>query len=190
MRSFIAINLDDSLRTEIDSATAELKSGNWDVKWVSPANLHITLKFLGEIPEDALQGIRDTLLSIAPRHESFAFKLKGVGIFPDKKRPRVIWIDLLESEKLIKLQKEVENSLLTIGFNKEDRPFSPHLTIGRVRSSGGKESLLRAVETLKDKDFGNIGVNKVSLMKSELKPGGAQYTTIAEFSLKRRSNDQ
>jgi len=190
MRSFIAINLDDSLRNEIDRATAGLKSGNCDVKWVPPANLHITLKFLGEIPEDTVTELKETLLSIASHHESFAFNLKGVGIFPDKKRPRVIWIDLLESEKLIKLQKEVENSLLTIGFNKEDRPFSPHLTIGRIRSSAGKESLLRAVETLKDKDFGNIGVNKVSLMKSDLKPGGAQYTTIAEFALKRRSNDQ
>jgi 2'-5' RNA ligase len=190
MRSFIAINLDDSLRSEIASVTAGLRSGNWDVKWVSPANLHITLKFLGEIPEDALQGIRDTLLSVAPHHESFAFKLKGVGIFPDKKRPRVIWIDILEPERLIKLQEEVENSLISIGFKREDRPFSPHLTIGRIKSSAGKESLLRAVETLKDRDFGNIGVNKVSLMKSDLKPGGAQYTTIAEFSLKRRSNDQ
>jgi 2'-5' RNA ligase len=190
MRSFIAINLDDSLRNEVDRATAGLKSGNWDVKWVSPANLHITLKFLGEIPEDDLQGIREILLSIVPHHESFAFKLKGVGIFPDKRRPRIVWIDLLESEKLIKLQEKVDNTLVTIGFKREDRPFSPHLTIGRIRSSAGKESLLRAVETLKDKDFGNIGVNKVSLMKSDLKPGGAQYMTIAEFSLKRRSNDQ
>ncbi|HXX81963.1 MAG TPA: RNA 2',3'-cyclic phosphodiesterase [Thermodesulfovibrionales bacterium] len=190
MRSFVAINLDDSLRNEIDRTTAGLKSGNWDVKWVAPANLHITLKFLGEIPEDAITGIKETLLSSASHHESFALKFKGVGIFPDKRRPRVIWIDILESEKLIKLQKEVENSLSLIGFKEEDRPFSPHLTIGRIKSSAGKESLLRAMEALKDRDFGNIGVNKVSLMKSDLKPGGAQYTTIAEFNLKRRSNDQ
>ncbi|HUO76090.1 MAG TPA: RNA 2',3'-cyclic phosphodiesterase [Thermodesulfovibrionales bacterium] len=183
MRSFIAINLDDSLRSEIDRATTALKSGIWDVKWVSPANLHITLKFLGEIPENTVTELKETLSSVVSHHESFALRFKGVGIFPDKRRPRVIWIDLLEAEKLIKLQKEVENSLLTLGFKMEDRPFSPHLTIGRIRSSAGKESLLRAVETLKDKDFGNIGVNNVSLMKSDLKPGGAQYTTIAEFSL-------
>lgn len=190
MRSFIAINLDDSLRSEIDRATVGLRSGKWDVKWVSVANLHITLKFLGEISEDALQGMGETLSSIASQHESFALKLKGVGVFPDKRRPRVIWIDILESEKLIKLQEQVEDNLVTIGFTKEDRRFSPHLTIGRIKSSAGKESLLKAVETLKDKDFGNIGVNKVSLMKSDLKPAGAQYTAIAEFYLKRRSNDQ
>jgi 2'-5' RNA ligase len=117
-------------------------------------------------------------------------KFKGVGIFPDRRRPRVIWIDILESEKLIELQKEVEHSLSLIGFKEEDRPFSPHLTIGRARSSAGKDSLLKAIETLKDRDFGNIGVNNVSLMKSDLRPGGAQYTTMAEFNLKRRSNDQ
>jgi len=190
MRSFIAINLEDSLRNEIDRATSGLRSGNWDVKWVSPANLHITLKFLGEIPEDTITELKETLLSVASHHESFALKLKGVGIFPDKRRPRVIWIDLLESDRLIKLQEQVDNNLLTVGFKREDRPFSAHLTIGRIRSSGGKESLLEAVETLKDKDFGNIEVNKVSLMKSDLKPGGAQYSTMAEFHLKRRINDQ
>ena len=190
MRSFIAINLDDSLRNEIDRATANLKSGKWDVKWVAAANLHITLKFLGEITEDSVAELKEVLPSIASHNESFALKFKGVGIFPDRKRPRVIWIDILESDKLIKLQEQVEENLLTVGFNREDRPFSPHLTIGRVRSSAGKESLLGAVETLKDRDFGNIGVNNISLMKSDLRPGGAQYTSIAEFSLKRRSNDQ
>jgi 2'-5' RNA ligase len=190
MRSFIAINLDDSLRNEIDKATTSLRSGNWDVKWVAAANLHITLKFLGEISENTVAGLKERLLPIASHHESFAFRLKGVGIFPDKRRPRVIWIDILEPDRLVKLQEEVEHNLLTIGFKREDRPFSPHLTIGRVRSSVDKESLLGAVETLKDKDFGNIGVNKVSLMKSDLKPGGAQYTPIAEFDLKRRNNDQ
>jgi 2'-5' RNA ligase len=190
MRSFVAINLDDSLRNEIDGATAGLKSGNWDVKWVSPANLHITLKFLGEIPEKSVTELKETLSSVVSRHESFVLKFRGVGVFPDKKRPRVIWIDILESDKLVKLQEEVENSLIPYGFEREDRSFSAHLTIGRIRSSGGKESLLRAMETLKERDFGNIEVNNVSLMKSDLKPAGAQYTTIAEFYLKRRSNDQ
>jgi len=190
MRSFIAINLNDSLRNEIDRATADLKSGGWDVNWVPTANLHITLKFLGEVSDNTVAQIGETLSSNVSHHESFALHFKGVGIFPDKRRPRVIWIDILESEELVRLQKAVAHSLSTKGFQEEDRPFSPHLTIGRIRSSRGKESLLRALETLKDKDFGNIGVNKISLMKSDLRPGGAQYAAIAEFNLTRRNNDQ
>lgn len=190
MRCFIAINIDDTLKKEIDESVVTLKKGGWDVKWVPSENLHVTLKFLGNTPEDSVQRIKESLSLITPYLEPFTLKLSGVGLFPDKRRPRVIWIDLLDSFRLKILKEKIEESLLSIGFEREDRPFSPHLTIGRIRSPKGNDSLFNAIETLKDKDFGNIGVDKISLMKSELKPTGAQYTTITEFYLKRRINDQ
>lgn len=190
MRCFVSINLPETLKREIHAAIEGLKKGNPDVKWVSAENLHITLKFLGNTGEDVAQQLAQKLSLLADRHFSFSIDLRGIGLFPDVRRPRVVWIDLFDTETLKQLQGEVEEAALTLGFEREDRPFSPHLTIGRVRSSLGKDHLLRAMETLKDRDFGNIEVNTFSLMKSDLKPTGAQYTTLSEFHLKRRSNVQ
>ncbi len=183
MRCFVAINLEDSLKKEIGCVIRGLTEGRWDVKWVPAENLHITLKFLGDASDDSVQRVKEHLSGISKRHGPFEVKLYGVGVFPDKRRPRVVWIDLLDSGELIKLQEAVEISLITVGFTKEDRPFSPHLTIGRIRSLKAKDLFIGAIETLKDKDFGNIGVNKISLMNSDLKPTGAQYSIVAEFPL-------
>lgn len=188
MRCFIAIIIDDSLKNEIDESITGLKTGASDVKWVPSENLHVTLKFLGETPEGQLTQIYEKIERISARHEPFHLHLQGVGLFPDKKRPRVVWIDLKDSERLIKLQEDVEDSLITIGFKNDNRHFSPHLTIGRVRSLKGRDSLLSEMEKLRDKDFGNIGVNKISLMKSELRPTGARYTAVAEYHLNKEES--
>lgn len=185
VRSFIAINLDDTLKKEIEKSTAELRTVKCDVKWVTTQNLHVTLKFLGDTLEDLLPEIEEKLFRISLSHVSFRVKLYGAGIFPNKRNPRVIWLDMLDSDRLNKLQVDIEDSMLSIGFTKDNRPFSPHLTIGRIRSLRGTDQLTKMVETLKDKDFGNIEVYKFSLMKSDLKPTGAQYTIIAEFDLKK-----
>lgn len=183
IRCFIAINLSDSLKNEIDNSINWLRKGDSDVKWVSSENLHLTLKFLGETSEDLIKSLQEKLSMISAHHVPFEVNLKGIGIFPDKRRPRVIWINILDSDKLIKLQEALDITTVSLGYNKEIRSFSPHLTIGRVRSQKGKDMLLEAIETLKDKDFGNINVNKFSLMRSVLKPTGAQYTTLSEFHL-------
>ncbi len=190
MRCFISINLPEKLKREIHDTTEELRRRKSDVKWVLAENLHITLKFLGEVSEDAVKELQRGLSSVAEKSNSFRMGLRGLGMFPDKRRPRVVWIDLIDTDELKKLQEMVEKATITLGFEKEDRPFSPHLTIGRVKSFMGMGYLLTAVEAIKDKDFGNIGVDAFSLMKSDLKPSGAQYTTLAEFHLKRRSDDQ
>jgi 2'-5' RNA ligase len=183
MRCFIAINLDDPLRKKIASVMRDLMTGKWDVKWIPPENLHITLKFLGEASEDSVRILKDNLSAIAKEHLPFEVKLRGVGVFPDRKRPRVVWIDIIDSRELTILQEEVEYSAISIGFNKETRKFSPHLTIGRIRSLMVVEAFMKAIEPLKDEDFGNIAVNKISLMKSDLKPTGAQYSIVTEFPL-------
>lgn len=183
IRCFIAINLQDTLKREISESTAGLRKGEWDVRWVSTENLHITLKFLGETSEDLLQDIEEKLSEASACCKSFDVRLCGVGVFPDEKRPRVIWIDLFDSEDLVRLQGAIENSMRDLGFKKEARPFSPHLTIGRVRTLKGKDSLLSAVRTLKDREFGNIRIDRFSLMRSDLRPSGAQYTVMAEFKL-------
>lgn len=190
MRCFVSIELPGALKRDIDGAVGLLREGKPDVKWVSAENLHITLKFLGETAEDTVRRLEEEFSAVAGRHSSFRLGLRGMGLFPDDRRPRVVWIDITDTEELRKLQEEVEERAISNGYKKEDRPFSPHLTIGRVRSFARKDYLLGAMEAIKQKDFGNIEVSAFSLMKSDLKPAGAQYTKLSEFHLNRRSYDE
>lgn len=189
IRCFISISLPVSIRTEIEKTIAELRIGRADIKWVSAENMHITLKFLGCVPEEALTDIKDKLTTASESGYAFNFRLSGFGMFPDSRNPRVIWIGITDNGEIKKLQKKVEDSMATIGFEKENRPYSPHLTVGRVRSLKGMNSMIKAIEALKGMEFGNIDVSKMSLMKSELKSTGAQHTVLAEFNFQRRNNE-
>ncbi len=183
IRCFIAINLDEKLKRDLYHATEELRDMKCDVKWVPMENLHITLKFLGDTPEECIPKISERLAVASGSRTPFRMKLHAAGVFPDRRRPTVVWIDILDSRELIKLYNKVEESLVTIGFKEDNKPFTPHLTIGRVRSPKGSAPLVTMVETLKENDFGIIEVEKISLMKSNLKPSGAQYTSVAEYYL-------
>jgi 2'-5' RNA ligase len=183
IRCFVAVNIDEGLKRDLYNATQGLREIRCDVKWVSPENMHITLKFLGDTPEELVPKISGRLSGIACSHGPFRIRLRSAGVFPDRRRPRVVWIDMSETDEILKLQKEVEESLITLGYKKENRPFSPHLTIGRVRAPEGSDSLVRGVETLKEKDFGIIQVEKISLMRSDLRAAGAKYISVGEFYL-------
>lgn len=188
LRCFISIELEGPVKKSITEATALLKAGKVDVNWVAEEKLHLTLKFLGDTDEGLISRIKEELSRVSSAHMPFNIKVYGAGVLPDLRRPRVVFIgldikvDLADSLK--GLQGDIEEAMASLGFKKEDRLFHPHLTIGRVKSPKGKETLLKMIETLKDRDFGIIDVKKISLIKSELKPMGAQYTHIAEFDLK------
>lgn len=188
LRCFISIELDEPVKKSITEAAALLKTEKVDVNWVAEEKLHLTLKFLGDTDEGLLSRIKEELLRVSSVHTPFNIKVYGAGVLPDIRRPRVVFIgldikiDLADSLK--GLQRDIEETMASLGFKKDDRLFHPHLTIGRVKSPKGKEQLLKMIETLKGRDFGIIYVKKISLMKSELKPRGAQYTYITEFDLK------
>lgn len=184
IRSFISINIDEALKKEIDTLLADLKRKGLDVKWVPVENLHVTLKFLGHVSEEGIDKVKKALQDIVFLFKPFRLRFYGLGLFPDRKRPRVIWIDISDSEILRRLQETIEERFFEIGFKKEERGFSPHLTIGRVRSLRGRDELIGLLESIKDREFGIIDVDRLFLMKSDLRPGGAQYSVIAEFPLK------
>lgn len=184
IRTFISINIDEALKKEINNFITDLKRHNLDVRWVPVENLHITLKFLGHISEETIERVKDSLYNIALLFRPFRLRFNGVGLFPDTKRPRVIWIDISDKDVLRSLNKAIEEILVETGFKREDREFSPHLTVGRVRSLRDRERLIGLVRDIKDREFGIIDVDRVFLMKSELRPGGAQYSVIAEFPFK------
>ncbi|MBI4690412.1 MAG: RNA 2',3'-cyclic phosphodiesterase [Nitrospirae bacterium] len=183
IRCFIAIELPEEIKKDIDAHVERLKATGADVKWVKVENLHLTLKFLGSAPEKMIPDISRKLLEIAKQHNSFYIRMSGAGVFPNMKFPRIVWLGINDSDEIKRLQRDIDESMKEFGFEPEDRDFSPHLTIGRVRSSRNKDNLMKELTTLKDVDFGNIKVEKITLMKSELKTTGAEYFRLSEIPI-------
>jgi 2'-5' RNA ligase len=190
LRCFIAIEIPDSIRGEIGNLIETLRKYSVDVKWVDHNNIHLTLKFLGKTPEDLIPGINDSLQKVALSYEPLYIKICSTGLFPNKKYPRVIWVGIEDSEVLERLQKDIDISMASLGFQREERAFHPHLTVGRVRSQKGMAEMIDELENFKEKDFGIITVSMIKLMLSELRPTGAQYSCLREIHLGRRGNDK
>jgi len=178
MRTFIAVDVKNE---SILKALEELKNTGADIKIVSPENLHITLKFLGEIEEKKVEEIYTKISEKARGFKKFKLALKGVGVFPNKKFMRVVWIGG-ESMEMIEIQKTVEEVLSSLGFKKEN-DFKTHLTLARVKSAKNKEKLEKFVEQYESFDFGSAEIDRIEIKKSELTKEGAVYTTLREILL-------
>jgi 2'-5' RNA ligase len=191
IRAFIAVTLDSKVIDKIAQASARLQGELVGLRWVAPANFHLTLKFLGSVDEAKVGTIRAALseqLRLFPR---FTINAKGLGVFPGPKRPRVLWVGL-SGERLVPLASTVETALQPLGFAPELRKFTPHLTIGRWRDTGpAPKSLVRQLDEWKACEFGISHVKSVSLIQSIIKPGGASYYHLATVLLDaERPNDK
>jgi 2'-5' RNA ligase len=185
LRCFIAIELPEALRREIGARTEGLRSTDADVRWVPQENLHLTLKFLGRVPEELLPEINSSLTEAMGSHRRLSLRFSGAGVFPSVRRPRVVWIGVVDSDRLTALQQDVEGAMEALGFESEHRPFSPHLTLGRLRSQRGSAALLRELDAIKDAAFDDVEVEDIAVMKSELKPTGAKYHRLFGIPLAR-----
>ena len=184
IRSFLAIELPKPILKKIEEVQGDLRSAHADVRWVSPEKIHLTLKFFGNIEESRIDSIFKSIEEPARGTPPFSLKVRGVGAFPQLKNPRVIWVGLVNgSEILTSLQIQIETQLEKVGFQPEDRPFHPHLTLGRMKSSRGKEELAGRMEKHKEEEFGDLRVERVVLFKSELKPSGPIYTPLGDVKL-------
>jgi 2'-5' RNA ligase len=189
IRSFLAIELPKPILSKIEEVQGDLRSTHVDVRWVSPEKIHLTLKFFGNIEESRIdlifKSIEEPIRDVLP----FSVRMRGVGAFPSLKNPRVIWMGFADGkEMLISIQKQIEDHLQKIGFELEDRPFQPHLTLGRMKSSRGKEELVRGMEKYREEEFGTFQVERVVLFKSDLRPSGPIYTLLRALRLGGRSN--
>jgi 2'-5' RNA ligase len=183
IRAFVGIRIDPEVTRQIYEAQARLEQPLKGIRWVKDQSLHLTLKFLGEIPEERVAAVGDALERAARSRERFVFGCRGLGVFPDIRRPRVLWAGL-EGKWLVPLAAAVEERLEAAGFARERREFKPHLTIGRWREFDGRAELLRQqLEHWTDHDFGVSPVNEVIFFQSVLKPDGAVYTPLKVFSL-------
>jgi len=169
---------------KIEEVQRDLKTSYADVKWVHPEKIHLTLKFFGNIEDSRVDPILKSIGGPVQRTSPFSMKVQGVGAFPHSKNPRVIWMGLMDGkEVLATFQKELEGTLAKIGFEPEGRPFQPHLTLGRVRTSRGKDDLIGKMEKHREEEFGGVEVEEVILFKSELKPTGPIYTPLRKLKL-------
>lgn len=185
MRAFIAIEISDELKGILERVESHLKYAGADVKWANPDSVHLTLKFLGDITEKQTEEISCALDGIATSSMAFDVTLKDIGAFPKIEHPRVIWVGLDKgAAQSIQIASQVEDALSKIGFAKEERAFSPHLTIGRVRSSHNIDKLIEKMPGAASdiKSSGEIvhRVASIALFQSTLTPHGSIYTKLHE----------
>jgi len=189
VRSFIAIELPAAIQNAIAEQTASLKSSlpKSLIRWVAPRNVHLTLKFLGEVAPANLKLLAEAMKGEAALHEMFNMSAGRIGAFPNQRRARVIWIGLEAPPALAALQRGVDAAAAQLGYPREERPFSPHLTIGRVAqtaSSSDLQLLRSALESSKVGILGTIRVQAIHIFKSDLQPGGPVYTLLYTLSMK------
>src|SRR6185295_15589182 len=200
VRAFIAVELNSAVRTAIsnlqaqvkDELNRELRQSVPDIRlqWVKPESIHLTLKFLGDIREEQVDGICSSLTSALATQSGFSLEVGGLGVFPDLRAPRVLWIGLEQAERngpspAVQLAETVERAMTSLDFLPEAKPFTPHLTLARIKERSREVG--KALSSLgllaKGRAMGTLPVNAVSLMRSELQPSGAVYTRLCEIPL-------
>lgn len=184
MRAFIGIALPPEIRASLHGLQQDLAASGADVKWVEPANLHVTLKFLDEITPEQAEAVKMMLGRLAGKAAAFSLGLSCVGAFPSLAVPRVIWVGLEEGKELLaRLAASIEEEARARSLRKEERPFSPHMTIGRVRSSRGHQALTQALREAIWTPPPAWTVGALTLYQSVLSPAGPRYTALTEVPL-------
>jgi len=198
IRAFIAVELDAELKATLAQVQAGLRDQvpPRSVRWVRPDGIHLTLKFLGDTPPDKVEAIQAALARAAGEVEPFTFSVSGVGCFPDLRRPRVVWLGLHEpAGALTRLWKAIEAHVAPLGFPTEGRPFSPHLTLGRLNRDASTADARQVGQAVTASAPGlaaihdEMAVRAVGLIKSDLRPGGAVYTRLFEAELGAKMGD-
>ncbi|MBE0408523.1 MAG: RNA 2',3'-cyclic phosphodiesterase [Anaerolineales bacterium] len=188
IRAFIAIDLPPDIQECVGKISGELKEQlrNLPVRWVPLQNVHLTLKFLGDVSLKNLEVLTELISQVASGYQAFEISVGGIGAYPNIRKPRVIWIGLEGPDELNSLQHGIEVETTRLGYAREERPFSSHLTLSRVSRNANSVEIRQISNLLANYSVGFLGVANVSevhLLKSELKPGGAIYTHIYSASL-------
>ena len=194
MRIFIALDIDDAIRQRIQRFMEGVSGFAPDARWVRPESLHVTLKFIGEKPDEAVEEIKRILSGI--RSDRIEITFRGYGFFPTAKAARVFWVGIESGLQLAALAKAVDEATFALGIPKEDHPFTPHLTLARGGGRSGAprwrkndapnknfQRLQEKLAALPTPDFGTMAAHEFFLYQSQLLPGGSRYTKIATVGL-------
>jgi len=182
MREFLAVDIDPKHLNKIAEIQRELSDTDAPVKFVERENLHLTLKFFGEISAIKNKGITSIVQEKLKEYKPFPLHIKGMGVFPNLGYIRVVWLGIEEPNNFSVIQKDLDLDFINMGFKKE-RSYTPHLTIGRVKGAHNKEALVAKIMELEEVDIGEMTVDSVVLKKSELTPAGPIYANLEEFWL-------
>jgi len=189
LRVFVAIELPKHIRDAIEKQTSRLRLalGDDSIRWTPIQNIHLTLKFIGDVAASHTDFLKQLLVREANSHAQFDLQIGGLGSYPASRAPRVIWLGVYAPAELTSLQKSVEAGVFRLGYEQEKRAFSPHLTLGRVRQNAISSKSPKIRATLDAMQLGNIGLAKVDsihLFKSDLYPSGSIYTKLFSAPLK------
>ena len=188
IRAFIAIDLSSDIQRRLDEVVHNYKSQlpNIPIRWVAGSNIHLTLKFLGDVSVSNLNMLTDLIQAEISSHHQFDISVGGSGAFPNNRQPRIIWIGVEAPQELAAIQNGIEATTGRLGYTREERPFSPHLTLGRVSRNATSQDVQAISKALDKTRVGFLGVTcveKVQLYRSDLQPSGAVYTQIFSSSL-------
>jgi 2'-5' RNA ligase len=186
MRLFAAIDIEPQVQDRIERVQQRLKRDlklyEKEVRWVRPEQLHLTLKFLGDVRDSVIPQVCDVMTQTAAEYQGFDLRIQGLGVFG---RPaRVVWAGCEVPPELIKIQTRLESEFKNIGWDKENRPFAGHLTICRVKNAAAGRSLAKAVEAYADELFGSVSIDQLVLYESQLGRTGPEYNTVCTASLR------
>jgi 2'-5' RNA ligase len=180
IRSFIAFDIDDrAVVRRLSEAQDKLVNTGANLKLVKPKNIHITMRFLGDVHPTLIDSVHEAMESVS--FTPFDVELRGIGAFPNMKYLRVVWAGIRQgSDELMKIFDQLESRLRKLGFKPDPKGFSPHLTIARVRTGRNKAELIRCIEELANNEFGVLRAECIRLKKSVLTPKGPVYSTLKE----------
>lgn len=185
MRQFLAINIEPELRRDIHDATSALRDAAPSMSWVREAQLHLTLKFLGERSEETAERVASTMRDVASRHRQVGIVLRGIGAFPNLRRPRVVWMGIDQEPRLELLHHDVEVACERLGFEIDARPFRPHLTLARAKGRTSLDELRALSRAAKGIEVEvETMVESIDLMSSEPSPSGSTYRVVAASRLR------
>jgi 2'-5' RNA ligase len=180
MRAFIAIDLPEPIRAALGRQQAAFRPACPDARWTRPEGIHLTLKFLGEISDEQALQCTEALAGCVP-FEPFSVEVSGFGFFPDTLRPRVFWAGVQAPPDLSRLAEQAETAMEKVGFAREQRAYSPHLTLARFKIPRPQPALRALVERQVEMNLGRFEVTEFFLFESKLSPHGAEYRKVARF---------
>lgn len=190
IRAFVAVAIDDTLRHNLAILQSELKTSGSRVRWVDPDNIHLTLVFLGDIPESMVASLGNELDSVARDNAPCTMEVRGLGFFGRPLSPKVIWAGLRgDVHRVESMQQQVVSGMQAAGCRPDAKPFSPHLTLGRARSARGAGPLIAAIASRNDALFGQLVIQNILLMQSRLTPNGPEYSTLHDARLGEGTDD-
>ncbi len=184
IRTFIAVEIPEKIISSIARVQEGIKNYGFKIRWVRPESIHLTLKFLGNIEAADTENVGRAVFRASKEYTPLSLQVKGIGVFPGIKRPRVVWVGITgQLETLVGLQKTLDKNLEAIGFPKEKRPFKGHLTLGRIKKKIDTNTFIEALDTFGNFETETFTADRVVLFKSELKASGAVYTKLMSARL-------